>query len=182
MNRIFLIHGWGGSPKSDWFPWAKKELEQKGYEVFVPEMPDTENPKIEPWLQKLAEVVGTARKDDIFVGHSIGTLATIRFLQSFDKDQKVSKVILIAPWHSLTLDENEDPGIAKPWIDEFVDWEKVKSKANRIIAVFSEDDPSVPFEDNLKFFKKKLNPEIVIKDKMGHFNQSEIPFLLELIK
>lgn len=181
MSRIFLIHGWGGSPDSDWFLWAKKELEQKGYKVIVPVMPDTENPKIQPWLQKLSEVVGSTRKDDIFIGHSIGTLATIRFLESLNEAQKVNKVILIAPWHSLTLDENEDPEIAKPWIEEFVDWERVKSKADKVIAVFSKDDPFVPFEENLKFFKDKLNPEIIIKDKMGHFNQSEIPFLLELI-
>lgn len=182
MNRIFLIHGWGGSPESDWFVWAKQELEKRGYEVFVPEMPDTEHPKIELWLKKLSETVKTSRPDDILIGHSIGTLTVIRYLQTLNDNQKVQKVILVAPWQTLTLDESEDPEVAKPWQEENIDYEKVKTKAGKFIAIFSKDDPSVPFEDNKKYFQEKLNPEIIIKDGMGHFNMTEIPFLLELVK
>lgn len=50
MNkRVFLIHGWGGSPTTDFLPWAKEELGKLGYEVITPDMPDTDYPKIETW-------------------------------------------------------------------------------------------------------------------------------------
>ena len=181
MQRVFLIHGWGGSPQNDWMPWAKKALTEKGFEVFVPEMPDTENPKIGPWVSKLAETVGKIRPDDILIGHSIGCLTVLRFLETLKDGEKVAKVILIAPWHYLTLDENENLAIAELWIKTPIDYEKIKSKAYKIITVFSEDDPWVPYQKNLEFFKEKLDPEVVTKNGMGHFNMSEIPFLLELI-
>ena len=45
MKRVFIIHGWTGKPEGDWFPWLKQELETKGFQVQIPEMPDTEKPK-----------------------------------------------------------------------------------------------------------------------------------------
>lgn len=188
-NRIFLIHGWGGNPNIDWFPWAKKELEQREYEVIVPEMPDPDYPKIEPWVNKLKEVVGEIRKDDIFVGHSIGCQAVERYLQTLSEDTKLDKVILIAPWVVLTrktfeeMGENEE--VVKSWYEEPIDYEKIKNMA-KWTAVFSDDDPFVNYEDNYKVYKDKLNAEIILKNNQGHFAQeqgiTEIPFLLELIK
>jgi len=186
MQRVFLIHSWGGSPKNDWMPWAKKALTEKGFEVYVPEMPDTENPKIRPWVSKLAESVGEARADDILIGHSIGCLAVLRFLETLKDDEKVGKVILVAPWQYLTLDKNENPAIAVPWIDNPIDYEKIKSKADTITTVFSDNDPWVPYQKNLEFFTEKLNPEVITKHEMGHFTagegSTEPLFLLELVK
>lgn len=34
---------------------AKKTLEEKGYVVNIPEMPETEEPKITAWISKLTE-------------------------------------------------------------------------------------------------------------------------------
>ena len=39
MANIFIIHGTEGYPEENWFPWLKKELEQKGHIVFVPQFP-----------------------------------------------------------------------------------------------------------------------------------------------
>lgn len=36
MKRIFIAHGWDGCPEEGWFPWLKKELEIREFEVFVP--------------------------------------------------------------------------------------------------------------------------------------------------
>jgi len=36
----------GDGPNNHWYPWLKKELEKKGYDVFVPSLPDTDNPSI----------------------------------------------------------------------------------------------------------------------------------------
>jgi len=184
VSRIFLVHGWGGSPKNDWLPWAKKELSGSGYEVVAPEMPETDHPKIDLWINKLNEVVGDPKRDDIFVGHSIGCQTILRYLETISN--KIDKVILIAPWWYLTLDEGEEQADADPWLKVGVDFEKIKSKTDNFVAVFSDNDPFVPMEKNVEFFKEKLNPEIIIKTKMGHFTEgdgaSKIPFLLDLIQ
>jgi uncharacterized protein len=185
-QRIFLIHGWGGSPRNDWFPWAKKELTQKGFEVVVPEMPETEHPKINSWVSKLSHVVGKPQPTDILIGHSIGCQTILRYLENLDAGQKVEKNILIAPWWFLTLDENEEQADADPWLNTQVNFENIKTKADKFICVFSENDPFVPLNKNVEFFKKNLRPEILIKGKSGHITESDgftkLEFLPDLIK
>ena len=38
-TNIFILHGTEGHPGENWFPWLKQELEQKGYNVIVPQFP-----------------------------------------------------------------------------------------------------------------------------------------------
>lgn len=186
MQRVFLIHGWGGSPNNDWLPWAKEALEKSGYDVFIPEMPDTEHPKITPWVEKLKETVGIPKPNDILIGHSIGCQTILRYIEKLDDKQRVGKVILVAPWWYLTLDENEEQADADPWLKLDVNFEKIKTKADKFICVFSQSDPWVPYSKNVEFFKRNLNPEIVTKNGPGHFTSDEgadkIEFLLDLIK
>lgn len=39
MKKAVIIHCWGGNPIHCWYPKTKKELENRGYKVTVPEMP-----------------------------------------------------------------------------------------------------------------------------------------------
>lgn len=181
MPRVFLVHGWGGSSKNDWLPWAKTELTEKGYEVFALDMPDTEYPKIGPWVNKLKEVIGALRKDDVLIGHSIGCQTILRYLGTLAPGKKIKKVILIAPWWYLTLDESEQPEIVEPWLNSIVDFGKIKPKSGEFVCVFSNNDPWVPIDKNVEFFKKNLNPKIIIKEKMGHFTTDEGVTKLEFL-
>lgn len=185
MSKVFVVHGWGGNPQGDWMPWVKKVLEGKGFEVSVLEMPDTDNPIIGKWVEHLAEEVGEVDDNAIFIGHSIGCQTILRYLEALPEGKKCKKVILVAPWVILkNLTEEEKP-VVKPWQETPMDFEKVKTKTDKFIAVFSDNDPVVPYEQNLKVFKEKLGAEIITKYKMGHFtadeNITEIPFLLELL-
>lgn len=65
VKRVFIVHQWFGNPNSDWYPWAKLKLEQLGYQVHVPEMPDTDHPKIDAWISKLSEEVSKLEHTDI---------------------------------------------------------------------------------------------------------------------
>lgn len=189
MQRIILVHGWGGDPNKDWFPWGKNKLEEKGFAVFTPEMPETDYPKINTWVEKLKEVVGEIRKDDIFIGHSIGCQAVERYLQTLPGNTKLDQVILIAPWVILTdetfIEMGEDESVVKEWYDEPIDYKKIKNMASWT-AVFSDDDPFVKYKDNYKVYKEKLGARIILKSGQGHFSNEqgigEIPFLLELLK
>src|SRR3989339_1433745 len=51
--QVLLIHGIHGNSQENWFPWLKKELEQKGCEVFVPDFPDTAETSMREWLEVL---------------------------------------------------------------------------------------------------------------------------------
>jgi len=183
--RVFVIHGWGGSPQRDWMPWVKSALDKRGFEVHVPQMPDTDNPIIESWVAHLAKEIREIDENAIFIGHSIGCQTILRYLESLPEGKKCKKVILIAPWMTLMNLKEEEKPIATPWEETSIDFGKVKTKAEKFIAVFSDDDPVVPSEENTKVFKEKLGAEIITKHKMGHFTQAEgfteLPFLLELL-
>lgn len=96
MSRAIIVHGWTGSSTSDFFPWVKEELEKKGYEVIVPNMPDTDNPKIEKWVPYLAQVINEVQESDILIGHSMGCQTILRFLESLPRGKKIEKVVLVA--------------------------------------------------------------------------------------
>lgn len=169
MPKVYMIHGWGGSPETDWFIWLRKQLEEKGVEVIIPEMPNTNHPKIDAWVDKLKEVV-EADENTYLVGHSIGCQAIMRYLQELDK--KIGGVIFVAGWFNLTdetWDEDYTKEIAGPWLDTPIDLEKVKANCNKIIAIFSDNDPYVPVSDS-ELFKEKLGAEIIILSNKGHIS------------
>lgn len=188
MSRIIIVHGWGAYPQKDWHPWLIKTLEENGYEVVAPKMPDSLHPQIDRWVPYLSEIVGQSQENDIFIGHSIGCQTILRYLETLPENQKVNKVILVAPWVLLTEDsfeDEEDQEIAKPWLETSIDFEKVKQKANKFIAIFSDNDPYVGLDDNRKIFEQKLGAEIRIEHNQGHFSSedgvTELPELLSII-
>ena len=90
MNkRAFLIHGWEGRPENEWRPWLKNELEKRGLQVFVPAMPDTANPMMDKWVPHLTQTVGTPDENTYFVGHSVGCITILRYLETLNKDEKI---------------------------------------------------------------------------------------------
>ena len=157
-KRVFIVHGWDGYPEEGWFPWLKKELEAKGFEVHIPAMPDTSNPKIETWVPHLANLVGTPDKDTYFIGHSIGCQTILRYLQTID--EQVGGVIFVAGWVSLTPIATRDPedrAVVEPWFNEPLYFDKIRKTTNKFVAFFSDNDSLVPQEENVETYKKELN-------------------------
>ncbi len=46
MKRAVIVHCWDGYPEYCWYQNTKKELEDKEFEVLVPQMPETHSPKV----------------------------------------------------------------------------------------------------------------------------------------
>lgn len=191
-KRIFLIHGWGGSPEKDWFPWFvrmtrdPRPATRDSYECLVPSMPDTDHPVIESWVNHLKQLVRTLRPTDIFVGHSIGCQTILRYLEKLPEGHKADKVILVAPWLTLTNLENEEAwNIARPWLHTLIDLRRVPEKANSYTLLFSDNDPFVPLEENKRLFEKWIHPNIKVFHNRGHFTAedgvTEMPELIKLL-
>lgn len=185
MKRVFIIHGWGADSKKQWFQWLKKELQEKGYEVFVLDMPETDHPKRELWIPYLAANVGNCNKDTYFIGHSIGCNAILRYLSSLG-GEIAGGVVLVAPYYGdeVVVKDGPQGKIAAPWLALDINLEKVKQATKNITAVFSDDDPSV-LVANAKFFEKNLFSKIIVEHGKGHFRGSqgidELPSALQAI-
>jgi len=185
IRRVFLIHGWEGNPNNHWFPWLSRELGEYGLSVFAPAMPNTANPKVAEWLAHLQKVVVHPDENTYFVGHSVGCQAILRFLEKFPAGVRAGGAVFVGGFFILTgLETEEDKKIARPWISTPIDCAKVTEHARSLIAIFSDDDPYVPL-DNQDDLRDKLGSEIIIKQKMGHFSGSngitELPIVLESI-
>ena len=187
-KRVFIVHGWEGYPEEGWFPWLKKELEAKGFAVFVPQLPDADNPRINNWVPKLSEVVGGPDQQTYLVGHSMGCQTIARYLESLPEEVKVGGVVFVAGFFKRLTnieDDTEVQAIAKHWLETPLDLEKVKNHLKKSVAIFSDNDKFVPL-DNQDNFRDELEAEIVIEHQKGHFSGgddkiTELPSALEAV-
>ncbi len=172
-RRVLIIHGWGGSPNEPMLQWLKTNLEENGLEAVLPEMPDTENPIIKDWVEKLKEIIRNPDKDTILVGHSIGCQAILRYLERLDSVKQVGKVVFIAPWFTLSnLESDEEWETAKPWLNIPVKETDIIKHMSKMVAIFSDNDPFIPAE-NIELFRRRFNAEIIIEHQKGHFREED---------
>jgi predicted alpha/beta hydrolase family esterase len=184
--RVIIAHGWDGYPEEGWFPWLKKELEKKGFEVLIPQLPDAANPKIQNWVPALAKAAGTPDKETYFVGHSMGCQTIARFLEKLPAGAEIGGAVFVAGFfkHLTNMEDDDVKEIARHWLTAPIDFKKVRLHLNRSVAIFSDNDPYVPL-DNQDDFKSKLGSDIIIEHKQGHFSGStgtfKVPSVLESV-
>ena len=164
MKRVVIVHCWDGYPAYCWYPQTKKELEEKGFKVEVPEMPETDLPKLSLWLPKLEEVIGSPDKDLYLVGHSAGVITILRYLEFLPRDQEIGGAVLVAGFtDKLVYDELEN------FFETPIDFEKIKQHCSKLVAIHSDNDPFVPLAQG-DILKEKLEAKLIVLHDMGHFS------------
>ena len=163
-KKVVIIHCWDGTPDYCWYPWLKKNLELKGFFVKVPTMPETGLPKQKLWVQKMEKVIGQPSSNLILVGHSIGCITILRYLESLKEGQSIAGAVLIAGFIS-------DLGFKelKNYFETPLNLEKVKSHCSKFVAIYSDNDPYVDLKYGYEF-KEKLGAKLIVKSKKGHFS------------
>lgn len=187
QKRVFIVHGWDGYPEEGWFPWLKKELEMKGFVVFIPQLPNPNEPRINNWVPKLKEIIGRPDDQTYFVGHSMGCQTIARYLETLSEDTKVGGAVFVAGFFKrLTNLEDDDMtrSVSQEWITTPLNLNAVKNHLKKSVAIFSDDDPYVPI-DNKDDFTDKLGSKIIMEHAKGHFSGStgitELPAVLNAI-
>ena len=186
-KRVYIVHGWDGYPEEGWFPWLKKELENRGFAVTVPQLPQADEPRINNWVPALKAVVGTPDEQTFFVGHSMGCQTIARYLESLPEGVKVGGAVFVAGFFKrLTNLERHEMihDVANEWIRTPLDLKKAKSHLKKSVAIFSDNDPYVPM-DNREEFENLLRSKIMVEHGKGHFSGSkgtvELPAALEAV-
>jgi len=127
-------------------------------------MPDSVHPKMAAWLNHLTKTVSVPDENCYFVGHSLGCITILRYLESLPKKQKIGGAVLVAGFTS-------DLGFQdlSSFFTKSINWAKIKLHCKKFVAIHSDDDPwvSLHYAD---FFKKELNAEIIIEHNMKHFS------------
>jgi len=166
-----MIHRWSGGPEDDWRPWLKNELEKLGFEVAVPEMPDTDEPSISKWVGHLSHVVGKPDGEIYFVGHSIGCQTILRYLAH--SEVPVGGAVFVAGWFYLqNLGDEEAEEIAGPWLKEPIDLGRVKNVLPASTLIIGDNGPFNAYEQNVQKFRE-LGSNIVTLPGGGHITEED---------
>ena len=179
MKKTIIIHGYRSYPQDCWFPWIKKELNNRGVKVLIPQMPNPARPKKQSWVNKLKKVAGKIDENTVFVGHSLGVITILRFLETLERKQKIGGAISVAG--RIVKRKTFHP--LNHFFTPPLQWKKIKDRG-KFVGIYSYDDPVVSLRDG-KEFKKNLNAKLIIEKNKGHFSREDkvfkLPSLLKAI-
>lgn len=170
----------GNHPEDHWYPWLKQELEKKGYEVWVPQLPDTNAPQLSKWVPFIMKD-GRFNEETVIIGHSAGGACVLAVLE--DINTKIAQAIVVAGFSFYPGGDD----IVKPSYD----WQKIQNNVGEFIIVTSDNDPyghdEIRGRVMLEMLAKEGSVQILMKGQK-HFSTKddpkykEFPLLLRLIK
>lgn len=188
MKNAIILHG-GPSKKeyydpkapsmsnAHWLPWLQAQLLKHDIPAATPEVPRSFDRNWQVWLKEVERFdIGP---ETILVGHSTGAGFWIKYL-SINKNLKVDKVILVAPW----LDPDHDK--TKDFFDDFEIDPDFPSRTKGV-TIFNSDNDQESVQKTVKIVRTKVK-DLAYREfhSYGHFcigdlKTTEFPELLEAL-
>lgn len=183
--RFLILHGTDADHRSNWFPWLKQELENLGHEVLVPDLPKSDHPNIDRYWDHL-RFLEWDFNNNVWIGHSSGSVAILGLLQKLPSDINVDTSILVGSF-TKRLSQSPSWEMLKELFDKPFDFEKIKKKSKKFIFVHSKDDPICDISE-ARELHRNIGGDMIEFDHMGHFSLgtnpefTKFPEILEIIK
>ncbi len=190
MKNAILLHGSSCTPNSYWLPSIKKFLENQGYSVWLPQLPNPEAPNLKtqlPFVLKNA----TFNNETIIVGHSSGCPLILSVLENINA--RINKAILVAGY-ARKLGKMEKQSLkklekdAEPILQEKYNWNKIRENVKDIFFINSDNDPWGCDDKEGYYMFQHLGGTLIIRHGEGHmgsdkFNQpyKQFPLLEKLL-
>lgn len=174
-QRVFIIHGYGASPSSHWFPWLKSKVESRGAQAIVVQLPNPESPDFNQWQAALQTAIGAPRSDDVFVAHSLGTISLLHYLSAHTtQTSRIGGIVLVSGFGERlpNLPRIDDYDV-DAYVDQTrIDFSRLSHIAQPITLIISDNDAIVAPEESLKL-AKRLNGRVIRIPEGGHFLAEE---------
>ncbi len=171
-----ILHGFGGSSDANFFPWLKRELEAKGHEVWVPDLPNTELPGEEEQLNYILNNYQFNHKT-VVIGHSLGAVLTLKLAE---KVENLAGIALVAGFSQPKFVDN----LPFPFADRFdwsFDFQRIKNNCGFINIYSDLKDCYVPLEQG-RILKEKLGGNFYeYQAENTHFMQFRETKVLETV-
>jgi predicted alpha/beta hydrolase family esterase len=178
VKRAIIIHGWEDTPSVNWFPWLKKTLQKKGWQVETPQMPNTTNPKFREWMTKLQSL--SPDKNTLLIGHSLANALILKYLEL--PQTRILGAIMVAAWDWLMEDVKE---FHETFFKGGFDYKEIKKKNVPLVIINSTNDPWIDFNKS-RGVVNKIGAKFIAVEKAGHFREKdgykEFPKLNEVIQ
>lgn len=172
MKNVLILHGKGATPDDNWFPWLKTELEDRGYKVWVPQLPNADQPDEKAYNEML---LGSdfEFEDAVLIGHSAGAVAALKLLPHLPDTVRVKRTILVGGFTDKLAQDPEWADLKGLFHRPF-DFDGITSHCPEFIIFHSEDDPLCPIEQ-AEYLHEKLPGEFVRFTNRGHFSNGHNP-------
>jgi len=187
MKNALILHGAGNNSQGNWFPWLKEELEKQGYQVWSPDLPDSNVPMRDKWLGMIfGNKDWEFNEETIIIGHSAGATCILRILEQLPEGVIINKAILVGGVVELGTIADFFP-YKRDMVTAPFDWEKIKRSAKEFTFIASDNDPYQCGIDQAKIMESHLGGKVILKEGQGHFNleigpqYKQFPLLLTLI-
>jgi predicted alpha/beta hydrolase family esterase len=179
-QRVFVVHGYTADSEQHWFPWLRAQLESPSTVVSVLDMPNSSAPEPELWLSTLAEAVGAVDADTVLIGHSLGCITILRYLDSLSSDQRLGTAILVSGFaESLGNLPALDSFVSDP-----IDLSALRNRIDRVEVIASDND-SIVAPSATHRLAASLGVPVTVIAGAGHFlgreGHTEVPELLRVV-
>ncbi len=180
-KNITILHGYGETPDSFWYPYVKKQLESKGYTVFIPQLPHTDNPNLPEQLDFALQHIHFDTQT-ILIGHSSGCPLILAILENISPT--IHQAIFVAGYATpLTVGRKNTKNIK-----EHFDWNTIKKHCEKFIFINAQNDPWGADDKQGKIMFDNLGGILIINQE-GHMGSDtfkqpykEFPFLVSLLQ
>lgn len=182
MKNILLIHGFNGIPKI--FEYFKNILEEKDYNIIMPNFPVREEITIEGYFSVFDTYKEYFNKDLIVIAHSIGNPMFIKYISK--NKYSIDEYISLAGFSKKFYNEGKDVLNEKVKLtvlnkDEL---EAVVNLTNKRYSIFSRDDHIVPYSI-LNDFSNEIKSKYISIDGIGHMGKKsgleELPEVVDIV-
>lgn len=176
LKNALILPGWQCDPNSNWYPWLKKELEKRNYQVFCPQLPtmETNLPDLETQLEFIKNNFNF-NENTIVIGHSLGAVLALRLAEKYS----FSKMILVSAWDFDDLTSEHQ----KFWLNK-IDHQLIKNNVSNITCITSDNDPYFSLFQTQQM-AKRLDAKFILIKNAGHFTESsgitQVPEILNQI-
>ena len=187
MKNALILHGADNNSSGNWFPWLKKVLVKKGYKVWLPDLPNSDNPDPDIWTKFIVSNKDWEfNKQTIIIGHSAGATLILRLLEQLPDSIKIKKAIMVAGYVELgTLPQYFK--YKRKIVKKFFNWNKIRKACIQFVFIHSDNDKYQCGQEQGKIMQKNLGGKLIIKPGEGHFNlesgkkYKQFPGLVEYI-
>lgn len=183
-RRAVILHGLGCNSGSHWFPWLKTQLEQRGLEVWVPDLPGADHPVGSKWLNYLLKSSWDFN-DTIVIGHSAGAVTALYLDQFLPASMHIPTTVLVSAFEPMQPNA-EYYNDLKDLHDIPFDFAEITAHSDRFLFVHGSNDPWCPLQ-GAKNLAQRTNGELAVIEGGQHFSPNidpgytAFPKLLELL-
>lgn len=183
MDKALILHGRWWNAKGNWFPRLKIELTKRLFDVYVPNLPNTDNPVLKDQLEYLDAYISDFKEDWFIVWHSLWCKLALKFVE--ENDIKDSIVVLVAPVYLWLTNElwkdifGESYDNLEAYFNIDLDFFKLNNLNNKYIVFLSDDDELINFENAKQYYSELKDVEFRGFKRKGHFCDEDWVFELE---